>query len=42
MIENVYLKNGQLFATEFVRVVHGERGDYVEFKKKLKAQSSLP
>ena len=23
--------NGVLFANEFIRVVHGERGDYVEF-----------
>jgi len=30
--ENIYLKNGTLFATGFNRVVHGERGDYVEFE----------
>lgn len=33
MKENIYLKsNGTLFATGFNRVVHGERGDYVEFE----------
>lgn len=31
MEQNIYLKDGTLFANEFVRVVHGERGDYVEF-----------
>ena len=31
MKQDIYLKNGQLFAKEFVRVVHGGRGDYVEF-----------
>ena len=28
----IYLKNGTLFATDYNRVVHGERGDYVEFE----------
>lgn len=33
MIEqNIYLKDGTLFAKEFNRVVHGGRGDYVEFE----------
>ena len=32
MIEqDIYLKNGMLFAKSFERVVHGGRGDYVEF-----------
>lgn len=31
--QDVYLKNGTLFANGFNRVVHGERGDYVEFEK---------
>lgn len=30
---NLYLKNGTLFATGFERVVHGGRGDYIEFKR---------
>ena len=30
---NLYLKNGTLFATGFERVVHGRRGDYIEFKR---------
>lgn len=29
--EKVYLNNGTLFANGFERVVHGGRGDYVEF-----------
>lgn len=29
---NVYLSDGTLFATGFNRVVHGGRGDYVEFE----------
>ena len=33
MKENIYLKNGTLFATEYNRIVHGGRGDYVEFEK---------
>ena len=34
MKENIYLKsNGTLFATGYNRIVHGERGDYVEFEK---------
>lgn len=32
-MSKVYLKDGKLFANDFVRVVHGERGDYVEFKR---------
>lgn len=31
---NVYLPDGTLFATGFNRVVHGGRGDYVEFEEK--------
>ena len=31
MEQKIYLKNDVLFANEFVRVVHGGRGDYVEF-----------
>ena len=31
--EDIYLKNDTLFANGFNRVVHGERGDYVEFEK---------
>ena len=30
---NIYLKNGTLFANGFERVVHGKRGDYVEFTR---------
>lgn len=30
---NVYLLDGTLFASGFNRVVHGGRGDYVEFEK---------
>jgi len=33
MKQNIYLKDETLFANEFVRVIHGNRGDYVEFKK---------
>lgn len=29
---NIYLIDGTLFATGFNRVVHGGRGDYVEFE----------
>ena len=31
--QDLYTKSGILFAKEFVRVVHGGRGDYVEFIK---------
>ena len=31
--QNLYLKNGTLFATGYNRIVHGERGDYVEFER---------
>ncbi len=33
MINNLYLKSGELFATGFRRVVRGERGDYIEFEE---------
>lgn len=33
MKQDIYLITGELFAKEFVRVVHGGRGDYVEFNK---------
>jgi len=33
MKENIYLKNNTLFATGYNRIVHGERGDYVEFER---------
>ena len=33
MKQNIYLKNGTLFATGYNRIVHGGRGDYVEFEK---------
>jgi hypothetical protein len=33
MKQDIYLPNGELFAKEFIRVVHGGRGDYVEFNK---------
>lgn len=34
MIEQkLFLKNGFLFADGFERVVHGERGDYIELTK---------
>lgn len=29
--QELYTKNGTLFAREFERVVHGGRGDYIEF-----------
>lgn len=32
--QKVYLLDGTLFANGFNRVVHGERGDYVEFEDK--------
>lgn len=31
--QKVFLKDGALFASGFIRVVHGGRGDYVEFEK---------
>ena len=31
--QDLYTKSGILFAKEFVRVVHGGRGTYVEFTK---------
>ena len=31
--QDLYTKSGIIFAKEFVRVVHGGRGDYVEFTK---------
>ena len=31
--QDIYTKSGILFAKEFNRVVHGGRGDYVEFTK---------
>lgn len=31
--QKIYLKDGTLFAESFNRVVHGGRGDYVEFEK---------
>lgn len=30
---NIYLKDGTLLAKSYRRIVHGERGDYVEFDK---------
>jgi len=33
MKQNLYLKNGTLLATGYNRVVHGERGDYIELEK---------
>lgn len=32
--QDIRLPDGTLFAKEFNRVVHGDRGDYVEFEKK--------
>lgn len=32
MEQSLFLKDGTLFADEFIRVVHGGRGDYVEFE----------
>lgn len=29
----LYFKDGTLFASDYQRIVHGERGDYVELKK---------
>ena len=31
--QDIRLPDGTLFAKEFNRVVHGDRGDYVEFEK---------
>ncbi len=31
--ELIFLKDGSLFAKGYNRIVHGERGDYVEFEK---------
>lgn len=31
--QNIYLKNGTLFAIGYNRIVQGEREDYVEFEK---------
>lgn len=39
--ENVYLRNGTLFSNGFNRVVHGERGDYVEFEKEQIQQNLI-
>lgn len=33
MQTNIYLLDGTLFALGFNRVVHGKRGDYVEFEE---------
>jgi hypothetical protein len=33
MKQNLIFKDGTLFAKEYNRVVHGGRGDYVEFSK---------
>lgn len=37
--QNLYLKNGFLFASGFERVVHGDRGDYIELTR---TQIKLP
>ena len=31
--EKIYLNDGSLFATKYNRVVHGQRGDYIELEK---------
>ena len=31
--QDLYTKSGILFAKEFIRVIHGGRGDYIEFNK---------
>jgi hypothetical protein len=33
MEQNLFLTNGALFAHEFIRVVHGQRGEYIEFNR---------
>jgi len=33
-MNNLYFKDGTLFANDFERVVHGDRGDYVELTDK--------
>lgn len=33
MVQELRLLNNTLFANSFKRVVHGERGDYVEFER---------
>jgi hypothetical protein len=30
---SLYFKDGVLFADDYIRIVHGERGDYVELSK---------
>lgn len=37
----IYLKTGLLFANGFIRVVHGGRGDYVEFMHDQVCEDSL-
>lgn len=37
--QNLYLSDGTLLATGFVRVVHGGRGDYIEL---IREQFALP
>ena len=39
---NIYLLNGTLFATNYNRIVHGERGDYVEFEKEHIVPKLIP
>ena len=31
--EQLFLTDGSLFATKYNRVVHGQRGDYIELEK---------
>lgn len=33
MNRELFLKTGELFAFDFIRVVHGDHGDYIEFNK---------
>lgn len=40
--EKLYLKDGTLLLNSYNRVVHGERGDYIEFEKEHLALSLIP
>ena len=40
--EKLYLKDGTLLLNSYNRVVHGERGDYIEFEKEHLTLSLIP
>lgn len=33
MLKKLYFKDGIQFSTDYIRIVHGERGDYIELSK---------